>query len=62
MKTLSKVVDASVIIGSAVVGIGAVRGMMAGGKMKSKATIALSVLTIVIAIYATKQAVTKINE
>ena len=61
MKTLGKVVDATVIVGSVVIGVGAVRGIASGAKMKSKTAIALASLTLIIAVYATREAVNKIN-
>ena len=63
MNTIGKVVDASVIIGSLFVGASAVKFISMGVKSKNKASaILIGSATLLIAIYALKQAVTKINE
>lgn len=62
MKTLGKVVDASVIVGSAFVGIGAVKAISMGMKSKSSGAIALGTLTLLLGVYAFKEAIQKINE
>jgi hypothetical protein len=62
MNTVGKVVSASVLVGSAIVGVGAIRTISAGISNKKGATIALGVLTLLIGVYAFKEAVQKINE
>jgi hypothetical protein len=62
MGTLGKVVDATVIVGSVAVGFGAVKTIMGGAKMKSTGTIALGAITLLIGVYAFKEAVNKIND
>ncbi len=61
MKTASKVLDGVVIVSGLAVGIGAIMPIISGIKEKKFGTVAIGVLTIVIASYAFKQAVTKIN-
>ena len=60
--TLGKVTDATVIVGSIVVGIGGVNAIMNGVKNKSTTVIAIGALTTLIAIYAFKEAMQKIQE
>ena len=62
MGALSKIVDSTVIVGGAVVGIGAVKGIVEGVKLKSGTTIALGAISLLIGIYAIREAVKKINE
>ena len=62
MSAIGKVVDATVLVGGAVVGIGAVKAIVGGVKLKSGATIALGTITLLISIYAIREAVNKINE
>jgi hypothetical protein len=62
MQTLGKVVDASVIVGSLVVGYGGVMAISQGIKNKKTATIAMGALTLLIGIYALREAYSKINE
>jgi hypothetical protein len=62
MQTLGKVVDASVLVGSAFVGFGAVKTIMAGAKSKSTSAILLGSITLLIGVYAFKEAMQKINE
>ena len=60
--TLGKVTDATVIVGSIVVGIGGVNAIMNGVKGKSATVIAVGALTTLIAVYAFKEAMQKIQE
>jgi hypothetical protein len=62
MRTLGKVTDATVIVGSLAVGIGGVSTIMAGVKGKKAGVIAIGALTTLIAIYAFKEAMQKIQE
>jgi hypothetical protein len=62
MSTIGKVVDSAVIVGSAVVGISSINGILAGVKAKSGAVIAISSLTLLISVYALKEGVRKIND
>lgn len=62
MKTVGKLVDATVILGGVAVGYGAVIGLLAGVKAKSTSAILLSSVTLAIAIYAGKEAISKIND
>lgn len=62
MRTLGKVTDATVIVGSIVVGIGGVNAIMNGVKGKSATVIAVGALTTLIAVYAFKEAMQKIQE
>lgn len=62
MKTLGKITDSVVIVGSVAVGYGAIMGLLAGAKSKSTSAILLSSVTLAIAIYAGKEAISKIND
>lgn len=62
METLGKVVDATVIVGSVAVGYGAIKTIMGGVKIKSTGTIALGAITLLIGVYAFKEAINKIND
>ena len=62
MGAISKITDSVVIVGSVAVGFGAVKGLMGGIKMKSAGVIALSSVTLLIAVYAFKNALDKIND
>lgn len=62
MKTVGKLVDATVILGSVAVGYGAVIGIMAGVKSKNTMGVLLGSLTLAIAVYASKEAISKIND
>lgn len=62
MSTFGKIVDATVIVGSSVVAVGAVKGISQGIKSKKNGVILLSAITLTIAIYAFKEAYRKINE
>lgn len=62
MNTAGKVLDATVIMGSLVVGYGAGKAILEGMKSKSTGAILLGSLTLAIGIYAFKEAYTKINE
>ncbi len=62
-KTAGKILDATVIAGAFVAGYGAVKLFSQGIKMKHKgAAIAISSLTLLVSIYALKEASKKINE
>lgn len=61
-KTIGKITDATVIIGSLVVGVAGVKALVGGVKLKSVGVIAVGALTTLIAIYALKEAYSKINE
>ena len=62
MNTIGKVTDASVIVGSLVVGYAGINAIMNGVKDKSTAIIAIGALTTLISIYAFKEAMQKIQE
>ena len=62
MNTIGKVTDATVIVGSIVVGYAGVNAIMNGVKAKSTAIIAIGALTTLISIYAFKEAMQKIQE
>lgn len=62
MRTIGKVVDASVIIGGLAVGYGGGIAVLKGIKEKKGGVIAIGVLTILISIYAMREAVNKIND
>jgi len=62
MNTLGKITDATVIVGSLVVGYAGVNAVMNGVKAKSTAIIAIGALTTLISIYAFKEAMQKIKE
>jgi hypothetical protein len=62
MNTLGKITDATVIVGSLVVGYAGVNAIMNGVKAKSTAIIAIGALTTLISIYAFKEAMQKIQE
>lgn len=62
MRTAGKVVDASVIVGSLVVGYGGVMAITEGMRTNKTTTIAMGTLTLLIGIYALREAYTKINE
>lgn len=62
MGVIGKVVDSAVIVGSTVVGISAINGIIAGAKAKSATIITISALTLLISVYALKEGVRKINE
>jgi hypothetical protein len=62
MRTAGKIIDATVIVGSVFVGIGAVKGISQGVKLKSTGTIVLGGITLLIGIYAFREAMNKINE
>jgi hypothetical protein len=62
MNTLGKITDATVIVGSLVVGYAGVNAVMNGVKAKSTAIIAIGALTTLISIYAFKEAMQKIQE
>jgi hypothetical protein len=62
MNTIGKVTDATVIVGSLVVGYAGVNAIMNGVKAKSTAIIAIGALTTLISIYAFKEAMQKIQE
>ena len=62
MKTLGKIVDATVVVGSIAVGFGAAKTIIGGVKSKSTGVIILGSITALIALYAFKEAVKKINE
>ena len=60
-KTAGKVIDSAVIVGSLLVGAGAVMGIASGVKSKKYGAVAISSLTLLIGIYAIREAVKKIN-
>jgi hypothetical protein len=62
MKTLGKVTDATVIVGSLIVGYGAFNALFEGIKTKNSAIITISGLTALITIYAFKEAMRNIKE
>jgi hypothetical protein len=62
MRTLGKVVDSTVIIGSLVVGYGGVNAIIKGSKAKNTAIITVGALTTLIALYAFREAIQKIKE
>jgi len=62
MNTLGKVVDATVILGSVAIGYGAIKTIMEGSKLKSGTVLALGGLTLLISIYAFREAVQNIND
>ena len=62
MSAIGKVVDATVLVGSVAVGYSAVTAIIAGAKIKSTTTILVGGLTLLIGIYAFKEAYQKINE
>jgi hypothetical protein len=62
MRTIGKVTDATVIVGSLVVGYGGINALINGVKGKSAGVIAVGALTTLIAIYAFKEAMQKIQE
>lgn len=62
MGTISKITDSVVIVGSVAVGFGAVKTIIGGVKVKSTGAIALGAITLLIGIYAFKEAVNKIND
>jgi len=62
MKTLGKIVDATVVVGSFAVGYGAIKMIIGGAKIKNTGTIALGAITLLIGVYAMREAVNKINE
>ena len=63
MRTVGKVIDASVLVGSFAVGYGALSLISQGVKAKKKiAPLIIGGLTLVIAVYAFKEAYKKINE
>jgi hypothetical protein len=62
MRTVGKVTDAAVIVGSLAVGIGGVNTILGGVKGKSAGVITLGALTTLIAVYAFKEAMQKIQE
>lgn len=62
MKTLGKITDSVVIVGSVAVGYGAVMGLIGGVKAKNTPAILLTSVTLLIAIYAGKEAISKIND
>jgi hypothetical protein len=62
MKTLGKITDSVVIVGSVAVGYGAVMGLIGGVKAKNTSAILLTSVTLLIAIYAGKEAISKIND
>lgn len=62
-RTSGKVLDAVVIAGSFLAGYGAIKLLSQGVKMKNKGTaIAIGSITLLVSIYALKEAVRKINE
>ncbi|MBK7362995.1 MAG: hypothetical protein IPJ01_11925 [Micavibrio sp.] len=62
MGTFGKVVDSVVIVGSVAVGYGAIKTIIGGAKIKSTGTIALGAITLLIGVYALREAVNKIND
>jgi hypothetical protein len=62
MNTLGKVVDATVLVGSTIVGYQAIKTISAGIKSKSTTVTVLGSITLLIGIYAFKEAMRKINE
>jgi uncharacterized membrane protein YjjP (DUF1212 family) len=59
---VGKVVDVTVVIGSTFVGVEAVKVISNGIKTKNTATTILGSITLLIGIYAFKEAVRKLNE
>ena len=62
MSAIGKVVDATVLVGSVAVGYSAVKAIMSGAKSKSTSTILIGSMTLLIGIYAFREAYQKINE
>lgn len=62
MRTLGKVVDASVLVGATLVGVGAIGTISAGITSKKGGVIALGALSMLIAVYAFKEASKKLND
>lgn len=62
MNTISKITDSVVIVGSVAVGYGAIKAITEGMKAKSTGTIALGSITLLIGVYAFKEAINKIND
>jgi hypothetical protein len=62
MGALGKVVDATVIVGSVAVGFGAIKTITEGVKIKSTGAILLGSVTLLIGVYAFKEAINKIND
>lgn len=62
MKTVGKVVDATVLVGSTFVGYGAIKAISMGIKNKSTGTIIMGGITLLIGIYAFKESMRKLNE
>jgi len=62
MRTLGKVTDSAVLIGSLAVGYGAIIAISQGVKSKKGGTIALGVITALISVYAFNEARQKLND
>jgi len=62
MKTLGKIVDATVVVGSLAVGYGGVKAIIGGVKGKSTGAIVLGSITLLISVYAMREAINKIND
>lgn len=62
MKTAGKILDATVILGSLAVGYGGVKTIIGGAKIKSTGAIILGSLSLLICVYAMREAINKINE
>ena len=61
LKTTGKVIDSAVLVGGVIVGIGAVMNMVSGFKGKKYGAVAIGGLTLLIGIYAIKEASSKLN-
>lgn len=62
MKTLGKVVDATVLVGSGFLAVGSLNMITNGINTKNNSVIALGTLALLISVYALKEAAQKINE
>lgn len=62
MGAVGKVLDATVLVGSAYVGYNAAKAVVDGIKLKNTTSIVVGGLTLLISIYALKEAYQKINE
>lgn len=62
MGAVGKVLDATVLVGSTYVGYNAAKAVVDGIKLKNTTSIVVGGLTLLISIYALKEAYQKINE
>jgi len=62
MRTAGKILDATVIVGSAVTGFTGAKILMAGIKSKKGSVIFAGSMALLISVYAFKEAVNKIND